>query len=196
MDELASNLEGVPGDRKVLLEPLATFMNGRLTTGEPIRLTFICTHNSRRSQMAQLWAATAGAYYGIAGVETYSGGTEVTAFNRRAVEAIARAGFAIEDPGGNNPHYGVRYSDNVPPIECFSKIYDDPFNPQSDFVAMITCSQADRACPVVRGCSLRVPIPYDDPKVADNRPEETATYDARCKQIGTEMLYLFSRVRI
>lgn len=125
----------------------------------------------------------------------YSGGTEASAFNPRAVEAIRRAGFVVANPGGENPHYRVRYSEHAPSIECFSKTYDDPFNPQRDFVAVMTCSQADRACPVVHGAALRVLIAYDDPKASDDGPEETSTYDARCRQIGAEMLYLFSRVR-
>ena len=88
----------------------------------------------------------------------------------------------------------MSYSDDAPTVECFSKTYDDPVNPKSDFVAIMTCSQADEACPLLHGAALRVLIRYDDPKVSDGTPEETAVYDARCKQIGSEMLYLFSRV--
>lgn len=144
--------------------------------------------------MAQLWAAAAATHFGIPAVKTYSGGTEATAFDRRAVRAMQRTGFVIEDPGGDNPHYRVRYSNDAPEIECFSKSHDDPVNPKSDFVAVMTCAQADEACPVVQGTALRVLIGYDDPKASDGTSEETRTYDARCRQIGTEMLCLFSRV--
>ena len=196
IDELVLRFDAIPDDRKLALERVAIFIAERMAAGGPIELTFICTHNSRRSHMAQLWAAAAATHYGVTGVETYSGGTEATSFNPRAVEALKRVGFVIENPGGENPPYRVRYSEDAPTIECFSKTYGHPFNPQRDFVAVMTCSQADRACPVVHGAALRVPIAYDDPKASDGTPEEASTYDARCRQIGAEMLYLFSRARV
>ena len=58
----------------------------------------------------------------------------------------------------------------------------------------MTCSEADEACPVVLGAALRIPIRYEDPKIYDGTHEESTAYDARCLQIATEMLYLFSRV--
>ena len=195
IDELILRFNRIPDDRKLALEQVASFIAERMAAGKPVELTFICTHNSRRSQMAQIWAVAAAAHYGVIGVETYSGGTEATAFNARAIGAIKREGFVVVNPGGENPHYRVRYAEGAPSIECFSKTYDDPFNPQRNFVAVMTCSQADEACPVVHGAALRVPIAYDDPKASDGTPEETSTYDARCRQIGAEMFYLLSRVR-
>ena len=79
-------------------------------------------------------------------------------------------------------------------MECYSKTYDDPSNPQEGFAAVMTCSQADKNCPMVMGAALRVAIPYDDPKAADGTPEEAQRYDERCNQIATEMFYLFSQV--
>jgi len=136
----------------------------------------------------------AAAYFGVDGVRTFSGGTEATAFNPRAVAAIERAGFVVESSGGNNPHYHVTFADSGPVLECFSKTYDHPCNPREGFAAVMTCSDADEACPVVFGAAMRSPIHYEDPKAADGTPEETSVYDARCLQIATEMLYLFSRV--
>ena len=143
--------------------------------------------------MGQLWAVAAAAHFGIDGVRTYSGGTEATAFNPRAVAAMRRAGFVIESPGGDNPRYRVTFDEDGPVMECFSKAYDDPVNPATGFAAIMTCSDADEACPVIHGASLRAPIRYEDPKAADETPDEALAYDARCLQIATEMLYLFTR---
>lgn len=195
IDDLVLRFDTIPDDRKRTLERVAIFIAERIAEGGLIELTFICTHNSRRSHMAQLWAAAAAKQSGVPGVKTYSGGTEATAFDRRAVQAMRRVGFVIDNPGGPNPHYRARYSDDAPTIECFSKRYDDPVNPHGDFIAVMTCSQADEACPVVHGAVLRVLVGYEDPKISDGTPEETAIYDARCRQIGTEMLYLFSHVQ-
>jgi arsenate reductase len=195
VEALLPSIRDVPDERKRLLARVARFVEARRRANEPAHLTFICTHNSRRSHLTQLWAATAAAYYGVDGVQTFSGGTETTAFEPRAVAAMERAGFEIESPGGENPHYRVTFSSSAPAQECFSKLYDDSFNPQGGYAAILTCSQADESCPTVRGAALRIPIPYSDPKAADDTPEETATYDARVKQVATEMLSLFSQVR-
>ncbi len=180
--------------RKRLLDQLAAIVGQKRRAGKAADLVFICTHNSRRSQVGQIWAAVAAAHFGIDGVRTHSGGTEVTAFNPRAVAALERAGFEITAPGGDNPRYRVAFSEDEPAVECFSKTYDDAHNPADGFTAIMTCSDADEACPVVQGASARLAIRYDDPKVADGTPGEAALYDARCRQIATEMLYAFSRV--
>ena len=194
INEALLHIEGIDEERKRALENVAAFVSSKRGAGEAAELIFICTHNSRRSQMGQLWAAAAAAHFGIDGVQTYSGGTEATAFNPRAVTALEKAGFMVEKPGGDNPHYLVTFDDSGPVIDCFSKTYDDPFNPPRGFAAIMTCSEADAACPVVLGASLRASIRYDDPRVADGTPVEAAIYDERCLQIATEMLYLFSRV--
>ena len=188
------HMSEIPDLRARLLEEVASFVASKRSAHEVAVLNFICTHNSRRSQMGQLWAAAAAAHFGVEGVKTFSGGTEATTFNPRAVAAIERAGFRANNPGGDNPHYLVTYADGAPAIECFSKTYDDPFNPHEGFAAIMTCSEADEACPVVQGAALRIPLRYEDPKSSDGTPEEAAAYDERCLQIATEMLYLFSRV--
>lgn len=190
-----SESESVSRERKNELQKLAIYIRNKLNAGEMVNLNFICTHNSRRSHLSQIWAATAAAWYNLKGIYTYSGGTEATAFNPRAVAAIERAGFAVQNPGGENPHYMISYADNSPVMECFSKTYEDPSNPQQEFVAVMTCSEADQNCPFIPGASLRAPIRYKDPKEADNTPEEQQRYDERCRQIATEMFYLMSIVR-
>jgi arsenate reductase len=188
------HIDEIDEERRDALEDIAAFVSSKRRVGEAANLIFICTHNSRRSQMGQLWAAVAAAHFGIDRIHAYSGGTEATAFNPHAVRALEKAGFVIEKPGGDNPHHLVTFDEGAPVIECFSKTYDDPFNPTEGFAAIMTCSEADETCPVVLGASLRTPIPYADPKVADGTPEEAVAYDERCRQIATEMLYLFSRV--
>ncbi|MCF8278298.1 MAG: hypothetical protein K9J17_16340 [Flavobacteriales bacterium] len=184
----------IPKDRRKALEEVAAELSRKLNASEQVNLMFICTHNSRRSQFAQVWAAVAAAHYGIRNVHNYSGGTEATAFNKRAVAAIERAGLLTKGTVGTNPRYAVRFSDNLGAIDCYSKTFDDPANPQKGFIAIMTCSDADENCPLVPGADFRSRITYEDPKVADRTEEETQRYDARCQEIATEMLYLFSKV--
>ena len=188
-------IDAIAPPRREALDQLAAWIAERRAASEPVRLLFICTHNSRRSHMGQLWAATAAAYFGVDDVTTFSGGTEATAFNPRAVASLRRAGFVIDtSDDGDNPRYEVSYSTSRPAMQAWSKVYDDAANPSDGFAAVMTCSAADEACPFVRGADVRIAIPYDDPKAADGTPAEAATYDARSAQIATEMLYVFSRV--
>ncbi len=185
----------IPAERRELLEELATFIQRTRVEGKPSRLTFICTHNSRRSQLSQIWAATAAAHYGLSGIEAFSGGTEATAFNPRTVSALQRAGFRV-DRGKDiaNSVHECYWHDHSEPLRCFSKVVLDAPNPHSDFAAVMTCSQADRACPHVPEAAFRIAIPYVDPKASDGTKEEAATYDERCREIAREMLYALSKV--
>lgn len=184
----------IPKERRKELEELARVLNGKVNEGRLVNLTFICTHNSRRSQFGQVWAAVAAAYFGIRNIQTYSGGTEETAFNKRAVAAIERAGFSVKGTVGTNPRYSVRFSDQLGALDCYSKTFDNPANPQKGFIAIMTCSDADADCPFVPGAEHRSKLIYEDPKIADGTSSETALYDERCAQIACEMLYLFSKV--
>jgi arsenate reductase len=194
IDELYKEKDLIPETRKDQLRQLADYIHQKRSAQDPVRLNFICTHNSRRSHLSQIWAATAAAYLGLDGIQTYSGGTEATAFNPRAVAALERVGFQIEDPGGDNPHYRVSFSSEVPPLECFSKTFDDPFNPEKHFAAIMTCSDADENCPFIPGAEFRLPLTYEDPKAADDTPEEAARYDERVRQIGRELFYAMYQV--
>lgn len=186
----------IPAERKAQLKKVAAFVTEKLDADSKANLVFICTHNSRRSHMGQLWAYAAAEYYGIEGVSNFSGGTENTAFNERAVKALQKAGFNItRKTEGTNPNYEVKYAANAPTIKAFSKKYTDDPNPKTDFAAIMTCSEADKNCPLVFGAATRIAIPYEDPKVADGKPNETAVYDERCKQIATEVLYAFSLIK-
>ena len=193
LQSVSTEFEQISAERKEVLAEMAAFVRAKNQQGEVAELTFICTHNSRRSHMAQLWAAAAVDFYGKQpGIRSYSGGTEVTAFNPRAVKAMREAGFEISAEGSTNPTYTVKWTENQIGSACFSKHYAHPSNPQSGFGAVMTCSDADEACPIVFGAEDRFSLPYRDPKEADNTPEEAARYTERCRQIARELLYMAS----
>ena len=196
VNEVANELDIVSAERKVVLGSIAADVAARLERGEVAHVTFICTHNSRRSHMSQIWAQTAAYYYGLDKVHAFSGGTEVTACNCRTVTAMRRVGFSIEDATtGDNPLYLVRYADDRPPIRAYSKLYNADANPERGFIALMTCSSADKSCPVVKGAIARHAIHYADPRLCDDTPTETAAYNERCREIAREMFYIMSEVR-
>jgi arsenate reductase (thioredoxin) len=185
----------VPAGRRALLDPLTEYITQQLRHQKPVRLTYICTHNSRRSHLGQVWAQVAAAYFEIPGVETFSGGTETTACNPRTIAALERAGLQVlVTTSGDNPVYAIRYDEAQPPVVAFSKVYDQAPNPAAGFAAIMTCGHADENCPFIPGAERRLAITYTDPKEADDTPAEAATYDERCRQIATEMKYVFSKV--
>lgn len=189
ISSLEENLKAIPDQRKQKLTDIADYIRSK----ESANLTFICTHNSRRSHLCQIWSAVMAKHFDVDNIETYSGGTEATAFNSRAVEAVERAGFKVENPGGKNPRYQVFFGEDEKPLMCFSKTFDDAYNPQKNFAAIMTCSDADQNCPIVPGAEKRFSIPYVDPKESDGTSQEAATYDERCRQIAAEMYYLMSQ---
>lgn len=195
-EKLVKEFSQISAERKELLNELTQFVQSQVNAGKKVYLNFICTHNSRRSHLSQIWAQAAAYYYGVPGVECFSGGTEATAFNPRAVKAMQDAGFSIsKTKDGDNPVYEVRFASDAEPIIAFSKKYDDPFNHNKDFAAIMTCSHADENCPLVLGASGRIALTYDDPKEFDDTPLESAKYTERVHQIGREILFAFSQVK-
>lgn len=190
------NFESISAERKTILQPLVDFIQSKISANQDIRLNFICTHNSRRSHLSQIWAQTAAAHYNIKNVFSYSGGTEATALFPMVAQTLEQTGFQIKTLSeGNNPVYSVKYNENDPPLICFSKTYDDAFNPQSEFAAILTCSQADGGCPFIAGAEKRIPITYEDPKAFDNTPQQAEKYQERSIQIATELFYVFSQIK-
>jgi arsenate reductase len=192
-DEVINNFQSIPEKRKNDLDKITAYIKTCRTEKRITNLVFICTHNSRRSHFGQVWTNVAAVYYKIPGVFTYSGGTEVTAFHPNAIRALSKSGFLIsKHQSGNNPLYAVYHSENADPLYVYSKLYDDADNPKNNFAAILTCSEAGEKCPVVTGADQRIELPFEDPKKYDSTPDFEKAYDDCCRQIATEMFYVFS----
>jgi len=186
----------ISNERKLELQPLIDFIQEKSSSNKSINLNFICTHNSRRSHLSQVWAQTAACYYNVKNVYCYSGGTEATALFPVAAQTLVSAGFQIAKLSEeSNPVYSIKYAENEHPIIGFSKKYDDQFNPKSEFAAIMTCNNADAGCPFIPGADKRIPVKYDDPKAFDNTPEQKEKYQERSNQIASEMLFIFSQIK-
>ena len=182
-------------ERKEVLQPLIEYIQTKIDTQQPIRLNFICTHNSRRSHLSQIWAQTMAFHFGIKNIFCYSGGTEATAMFPKVGEILVNQGFQIQQLSSDkNPVYAVKYDENEAAIICFSKTFDDAFNPNSAFAAIMTCSSADAGCPFIAGAEKRLPIRYDDPKAFDGTDLMDAKYTERSLEIASELYYVFSKI--
>ena len=186
----------VSEERKEVLQPLADYIQTKVNANEEIRLNFICTHNSRRSHLSQIWAQTMAFQFGIKNVFCYSGGTEATAMFPKVGETLVNQGFQIQKLSEEqNPVYAVKFDDNQYPNICFSKAYFDDFNPKTNFGAIMTCNNADEGCPMVFGAEARFPIKYDDPKAFDGTELMNEKYAERSLQIASEMYFVFSQIK-
>lgn len=186
----------ISDSRKDVLAPLVAYIQSKVDSKSPIRINFICTHNSRRSHLAQIWMQVAATYYGIPEVICYSGGTEQTTMYPLVATVLKEQGFNVfKISEGENPIYAIKYGDNEVPIIGFSKKYDAAFNPSDDFAAVMTCSQADGGCPFIAGAERRIPITFEDPKAFDGTANQQTGYFNRSLEIASEMFYIVSQIK-
>ncbi|MCL4191152.1 MAG: arsenate reductase ArsC [Thermoguttaceae bacterium] len=103
-----------------------------------LRVLFLCTGNSCRSQMAEGWAR----HLRSEQIEPYSAGIETHGLNPRAVQVMAEAGVDIS---------GHR-----------SKHVDDLKGVEFDFVVTV-CGHAHEHCPIFSGNARLIHVGFDDP---------------------------------
>jgi len=182
-------------NRKGILQPLKDEIQHLMNEHQPIELVFVCTHNSRRSILAQVWAQTLSAFYQLPNMESYSGGTEATAVYPMIIEVLQKSGFKIDTSSEmQNPIHTISYSEVLPVVSAFSKLYNDPKNPHKEFIAVMSCANADKNCPIIHGAKSRISITYEDPKIADNTNKQHQIYFERNKQIATELKYVLTSI--
>jgi arsenate reductase (thioredoxin) len=111
-----------------------------------LRVLFVCTHNSARSQMAEGFLRE----YGAGRFEVFSAGTEATAVRPEAIEAMAEVGIDIS---GQESKTVDRYLG-----ESFAWV-------------ITVCDQAREACPIFPGANETAHWGFDDPSAATGDEE-------------------------
>lgn len=193
---LSSELNQIPSDRKEYLNELVSYITKQQKAQKAINLVFVCTSNSRRSHMAQVWSQIASYYYDVKNVSTFSGGTEKTKVNKNALLALEKTGIVLQShQQSENPVWLASIGFKFTPMVLFSKVYTDSTNPSQNFGAVMVCAEANESCPIVPGADFRIGLPYQDPKAFDNTPQQNEKYDERCRQIAREMFYVFSQIK-
>lgn len=190
-EERIEEFDQIPEIRKEQLEKVSQYVK----THKNAQLVFVCTHNSRRSQLAQVWTAIAAEHYGLVSTHSFSAGTEITAFHPNAIGTLVRAGVKVErSENTENPYCFLDFGGENS-IKCFSKTIEHESLPKSSFAAIMTCGHAEENCPFLPGADLRIPITYEDPKVSDDTSKSDEVYDERCAQIARELFYMLSKVK-
>ena len=108
------------------------------TSMPKIRVLFLCTGNSCRSQMAEGWAR----YLKSQAIEPYSAGLEKHGMNPHAVKVMAEAGVDLSG----------QYSKTLAELEGMA----------FDYVVTV-CGHANEHCPIFPGHTKVVHVGFDDP---------------------------------
>ena len=195
ISKLLLNFNSIPLPRKQKLIELAAHLKVALSSANPLNLVFVCTHNSRRSHMGQLWGHLAANYYGVNNVNSFSAGTEVTELNSNVIEMLQKVGCKVSTfQNVSNPAYFIEFGENQS-LTCFSKLMEHEANPRADFFAIMMCTEAEANCPFVPGAIARIGLPFDDPKAYDNTPMVSDAYLSTFEEIGVQILYLFNQIK-
>lgn len=181
-------------DRKNYLLKIAETIAKEYAKNEVVNLTFICSQNSRRSQLAQVWGFFAASYFKL-NILSFSGGIEITSFNRSTIKTLQKAGFhfQLSDFSHQNPKYEISFDGTKKHIIGYSKLIEHPENP-SNFIAITTCSNVDTNCAYI-GANYCFQLPIEDPKRSDGTLLQEERYMEINKQISGEIYFIFNEVR-
>jgi len=124
---------------------------------DPIRVLFVCTHNSARSQLAEALLGR----YGGPDFEVHSAGTEETRVNPYAIRVLAEA--------------GIDWS------EARSKVITEFLDRRFDYVITV-CDRARETCPVFPGSTNTLHWGLDDPSEVEGTDEERLAAFRRTEQ--------------
>lgn len=180
-------------DRIQSIQQIISGINTDLKNNTQSRVCFICTHNSRRSQFSQAWMAVLSQKFSLP-LTVYSAGTEKTACNQRTLDSLLRNGFKLisKSDDVNNPVFHIEHEGYD--VKLSSKTIDD-LNDIPDYLAIMTCGDADENCPYLPAAKHRISLTYKDPKYADDTPMEAEAYDRCCNEIKTELTYILNKLK-
>ncbi len=184
-------------ERLELLTHFSDLVLQELNKRQKCNLNFICTHNSRRSHLSQIWAWVMSRHFKLDGVHCYSGGTEATALFPLVQKVLIDQGIQSDIIGEKqvkNPIYYFKISEEISPLIGFSKKYEDAFNPSQHFIAVMTCAHASENCPLVLGADTKIALTYEDPKAFDQTALQLEKYQERSAEIAAEMFTVFKSV--
>ncbi|GIV26625.1 MAG: arsenate reductase [Bacteroidia bacterium] len=183
-------------ERLEKLNRLRDYIVSKISNQQEVNLLFICVQNSRRSHLAQVLAQDAASRFQINNIYCYSGGVEVTRVHSNTIKTLQSLGYLIQQKtDGENPIYECVFNKNKSSVLLYSKNFEEITSKLSQFAAVMVCSETETNCPYVPGAEMKILLPYDDPKAADNSTNPLLEYIRVAKQIQEEMEIIFQNVR-
>ena len=152
----------------IAARPAGATGEGERAPARRIRVLFLCTHNSARSQMAEAILREMGGDR----VETASAGTEVTRVHPLAVREMAERGLDIS---------GQR-----------SKHLEELVGEDFDYVVTV-CDNARESCPVFPGDPERIHWSIPDPSAVEGEEKKRReAFKRAADELTTRIRYLLS----
>lgn len=137
-----------------------------VTAARPVRVLFLCTHNSARSQMAEALLRQLGG----SAVEVFSAGTEVSTVHPLAIEAMA--GLGIDIGGQRSKHL-------------------DEFRGQSFDTIITVCDRVREECPVFPGDPEQIHWSFADPAAVTGDPDtQRRAFAETARQLGMRVRHV------
>jgi len=189
-DKMVDSFASISNNRKKKLDDISSKINEYVQNDKELNLLFVCTHNSRRSQFAQVWAHLAINYFGLLNLNSFSCGSEQTIIHKNTIIALESFGFRVQKVKSNITNF--YFSENLY-VKCFSKTFHHNSLPDNQIISLMTCDDADKNCPFIAGSLSRISLPYNDPKVYDDSSECMAEYKKTSNHIAQEIFYIFSK---
>ena len=187
---LKLNENSISKKRLKILDKIINELNKNTLKNNYPKIIFICTHNSRRSQLAEIWSHTFSFIFKKKN-KIFSAGTSKEEFNIRAINVLEKIGFKIKEEGKK---YIFNFSENCNSIHMYSKDISE-LNLKNHFITIMTCADSDKNCPAIPNALARILLSYKDPKSFDNSKQETNKYIATSKKIALELFYLFKNLK-
>ena len=196
-DELTGEYDAIPPSRREELIRISDYISGCRSNGKKTTILFVCTHNSRRSIYAQAWLYAASIYFDLDRIESLSGGTEASEVKDTVISTLKDAGFNVtgDNHKEGNPAYSLSAGEGIHGIILRSEIFSEVSGPGVGFAAVMVCSDADEACPIVPGAEARFPLHYDDPKSSDGTDSENERYTETCRRIAREIFFMAENIK-
>ena len=191
--EITSSFKNIPSSRLQRLDEIVLEINEIFNNKKNLNFLFVCTHNSRRSQFANVWAEIAATFYNLNSIKSYSCGTEKSIVSKNTIEALEDLGLKIHNHPNINNAFHAFYGKELF-IDVFSKKYSDSSISKENTIAIMTCTDADQNCPIIPYAKNRISLNFKDPKRFDNTSYFRMEYQKTAKEIATEIFYIFSKI--
>ena len=175
--------------RQSMMDGYAKEIANHIRKNGSANLVYVCTHNSRRSQFAQLWSAHHSEMLKLP-ITSYSAGTEKTACHPNVLEVLRNEGFGIESDVDN--HRVVWNGNTLTTLG--SKTIDSGDLP-NEFFAIMTCSDADENCPFIPSALGRFRLTFEDPKWSDKTNDAIKVYQETSLTISNDIKYLLQQIK-
>lgn len=180
--KILPDVSQIKESRLKILDHIARQLVNVIQQDDEANVVFVCTHNSRRSQIAQVCLQLFLQELNIKNIGVFSCGTEKTHIPPQIFALFKRQGLEVRESKNDSIEVFNQ-------IVLFSKTYEDDSLPKRS-IAIMVCDSASETCPFVPSFNQRISLEFRDPKQADGSPEEEKSYNKAWIKIATEMAYL------